>query len=121
MLADGPRERGVAVRLSYVIKFVADMDRAVAFHRDALNLKLRFQSPEWSEFDTGATTLALHAADERHPAGTCQLGFASDDLDALYAEREARGLGFTMPPTAQHGQRISRFVDPDGAETSLSG
>jgi len=109
------------MRLTYVIKFVAEMDRAVAFHRDALGLALRFASPEWSEFETGATTLALHAADERHPAGSCQLGFGSEDLDALYAGREARGIAFTLPPTDQHGQRIARFVDPDGAETSVGG
>lgn len=108
------------MRLHYVIKFVADMDRAVAFHRDALGLKLRFATPEWTEFDTGTTTLALHAADERHPAGSCQLGFGSEALDQLYAEREARGIAFTMAPADLHGQRIARFVDPDGAETSIS-
>jgi lactoylglutathione lyase len=109
------------MELRYVMKFVADMDRAVAFHRDALGLTLRFASPEWSEFETGPTTLALHKADDKHPAGSCQLGFGSDDLDALYAEREARGIAFTAPPAELHGQRIARFVDPDGAETSVSG
>jgi lactoylglutathione lyase len=109
------------MQLRYVMKFVADMDRAVAFHRDALGLTLRFASPEWSEFETGPTTLALHLADEHHPAGSCQLGFGSDDLDALYGERERRGIEFTAPPADLHGQRIARFVDPDGAETSVSG
>jgi lactoylglutathione lyase len=109
------------MHLRYVMKYVSDMDRAVAWHRDALGLTLRFASPFWSEFDTGATTLALHAADEKHPAGSCQLGFGSEDLDALYAEREARGIAFTAPPAELHGQRIAKFVDPDGAETSVGG
>ncbi|MEQ1863077.1 MAG: hypothetical protein ABL996_00330 [Micropepsaceae bacterium] len=39
-------------RLTYVIEFVAEMDAAVRFHRDTLGLKLKFQSPEWSEFAT---------------------------------------------------------------------
>ena len=39
-----------AVRLRYVIKFVADMDKAVRFRRDVLGLKLKFESPGWSEF-----------------------------------------------------------------------
>ena len=47
------------MKLAYAIKFVADMDRAVAFHRDVLGLMLKFQSPGWSEFLTGETTLAL--------------------------------------------------------------
>ena len=49
----------MANKLSYVIKFVANMDRAVSFYRDTLGLALKFQSPGWSEFLTGETTLAL--------------------------------------------------------------
>ncbi len=50
------------MKLSYVIKFVGDMDRAVKFYRDVLGLPLKFESPGWSEFATGETTLALHPA-----------------------------------------------------------
>ena len=49
-------------QLRYAIKFVADMDKAVKFHRDVLGLKVKFESPGWSEFATGETTLALHPA-----------------------------------------------------------
>jgi catechol 2,3-dioxygenase-like lactoylglutathione lyase family enzyme len=108
------------MQLSYAIKYVADMDRAVAFHRDALGLTPRFQSPFWSEFDTGGTTLALHAASPEHPAGSVQLGFATGDLTAFYEARERLGIAFTQPPTEMHGTRIARFLDPDGAETSVS-
>ena len=44
------------MRLSYAIKYVADMDRAIAFHRDVLGLHLKFGSPFWTEFVTGETT-----------------------------------------------------------------
>ena len=53
------------VQLSYVIEFVGDMERAVKFYRDVVGLPLKFQSPEWSEFSTGDTTLALHPASKR--------------------------------------------------------
>jgi catechol 2,3-dioxygenase-like lactoylglutathione lyase family enzyme len=43
----------MSTKLSYAIKFVADMDRAVQFYRDTLGLSLKFQSPGWSEFVTG--------------------------------------------------------------------
>ena len=109
------------MRLGYAIKYVADMDKAVAFHRDILGLTLKFASPFWSEFDTGATTLALHAASDEHPAGNVQLGFAADDLAAFYAAREANGVTFTQQPTPMHGQTIARFLDSEGAETSLGG
>ena len=56
-------------RLTYVMKFVADMEKAVAFYRDTLGLPLKFQSPGWSEFATGEVTLALHPARDGKPAG----------------------------------------------------
>src|SRR5258705_2854081 len=108
------------MHLGYAIKYVSDMDKAVAFHRDMLGLDLKFASPFWSEFATGDTTLALHAASDEHPPGSVQLGFASDDLDAFYAARDANGIVFTQPPEMMHGSRIARFHDCEGAETSLS-
>ena len=47
----------VVKQLKYVIRFVADMDKAVKFYRDTLGLKLKFESPGWSEFVTGETLL----------------------------------------------------------------
>ncbi len=109
------------MKLRYVIKFVADMDKAIAFHRDSLGLTLLFATPEWTEFDTGATTLVLHPASEGYPAGGMELAYAADDLDAFYAAREARGITFVMPPTELPGRRIARFLDSEGRETSVGG
>ena len=33
-----------STKLRYAIKFVADMDKAVKFHRDVLGLKVKFES-----------------------------------------------------------------------------
>lgn len=107
-------------QLTYVIKFVADMDRAVRFYRDTLGLPLKFQSPEWSEFATGATTLALHPASAKNPAGSLQLGFHVPDLQAFYAEATAQGQTVVKPPTAEGSSTVARFRDPDGAEYSVS-
>ena len=107
------------MRLSYAIKYVADMDRAVAFHRDALGLAVGFQSPFWTEFETGDTKLALHPASPEHPAGTVQLGFACDDLEAFYAARDQKGLSFTMPPTSKHGSTLARLLDSEGGEMTV--
>ncbi|HEX7848938.1 MAG TPA: VOC family protein [Sphingomonas sp.] len=109
------------MRLAYAIKFVADMDRAIAFHRDTLGLPLLFASPFWSEFATGDTKLALHIADGEHPAGHVRLGYAADDLQAFYDRREASGVTFIESPREQHGTRIATFLDCEGAECSMSG
>jgi lactoylglutathione lyase len=106
--------------LAYAIKYVADMNKAVAFYRDKLGLTLRFESPFWSEFETGATTLALHHASAEHPAGSCSLGFRTPGLHAAYEAREALGLAFSAPPTPLHGTDIARLVDSEGAEISIS-
>lgn len=109
------------MKLTYVIKYVADMEQAVKFYQDQLGLALRFQSPGWSEFETGETTLALHEASEEHPAGTAQLGFGVPDIDRFYAENKDNGVEFTSAPTESFGSRIAKFKDSEGAECSLSG
>jgi catechol 2,3-dioxygenase-like lactoylglutathione lyase family enzyme len=108
------------MRLNYAIKFVSDMDSAVAFYRDTLGLTPAFQSPFWSEFDTGETKLALHPESADNPAGSVQLGLGTADIDNFYAAGQAEGLVFTSPPTDVHGTRIARFRDLDGAEISVS-
>ena len=109
------------MRFTYAIKFVDDMDRAVAFYRDHIGLSLKFATPEWTEFASGETTLALHPADPDHPAGSVQLGFGSDDIDAFHTAATAAGVVFTRPIETVHGMRIARVRDADGAEVSCSG
>jgi len=108
------------MRLNYAIKFVSDMDAAVAFYRDTLGLTPLFQSPFWSEFDTGETKLALHPASDDNPAGSVQLGLGTSDIDNFHMAGQAEGLVFTSPPTDVHGTKIARFRDLDGAEISVS-
>lgn len=109
------------MRLNYAIKYVSDMDQAVAFYRDTLGLELKFQSPFWSEFATGDTTLALHPASDDNAAGSVELGFAVGNLGEFYERRAELGLQFTRPPKEMHGVHIARFRDVDGAEISVSG
>ena len=109
------------MRLNYAIKFVSDMDAAVAFYRDTLGMTLLFQSPFWSEFDTGETKLALHPASDENPAGSVQLGLGVEDLDRFHSDAIANGISFTSKPREMHGSRIARFRDPEGAEISISG
>jgi catechol 2,3-dioxygenase-like lactoylglutathione lyase family enzyme len=109
------------MRLTYVIKYVGDMERALTFYKDRLGFALRFQSPGWSEFETGETTLALHLAAPEHPAGTSQLGFGVPDIDRFYVEQKDNGVEFTSAPAELFGSRIARFKDSEGVECSVSG
>ena len=40
------------MRINYVIVFVSEMKRSVSFYRDVLDIPLKFESPEWTEFAT---------------------------------------------------------------------
>jgi lactoylglutathione lyase len=119
-------------KVDYVMVNVSDMGRSVAFYRDTLGLSLKFESPGWSEFQTGATTLALHAvaraggsgaATEAGPvAGTCSLGFSVEDIKSTYERLRQRGARFVMPPTEQRNEGIHLAVclDPDGLPVSFA-
>ncbi len=110
------------MKFAYAIKFVADMNRAVAFYRDTMGLTLKFMSPGWSEFDTGETTLALHPASAKNPAGTVELGFAVSDLERFHEEKKRAGVRFTMSPTKQDfGGMLAQFEDSEGGRCSVSG
>jgi catechol 2,3-dioxygenase-like lactoylglutathione lyase family enzyme len=109
------------MRLTYAIKYVADMERGIAFYRDKLGLDLKFQSPFWSEFATGDTVLALHPASDGNPAGSVELGFGVDDLGEFYARRDRLGIEITREPKEMHGIHIAGIRDPDGAHVSVSG
>jgi catechol 2,3-dioxygenase-like lactoylglutathione lyase family enzyme len=92
------------MKLTYVIEFVADMDRAVTFYRDVLGLPLKFQSPGWSEFSTGETSLGLHAASEKNPAGSIELGFNVANLGKFHQEISAADeTGFRRNPCTIRG------------------
>lgn len=108
------------MKLTYVIKFVTDMDRAVKFYRDTLGLPLKFESPGWSEFATGETRLALHPASAKNPAEAVELGFTVADVEKFHAEMIARGVRFTMPPAKQDfGGVLAQFVDSEGGHCSV--
>jgi len=96
------------------------MEKAVKFYRDVLGLKLKFESPEWSEFMTGETTLALHPASDKNPAGKIELGFMVADVEAFYRDMSAKGVPFSMPPKKQdYGGVLAQFVDSEGAHCSV--
>ena len=122
--------RDMLKQIDYTMVIVSDMKRSVEFYRDKLGIPLKFESPEWTEFQTGATTLALHGGgitEERRggpekAAGTCSIGFNVPDLDRTYEELKARGINFVMPPTERDGEgiRLAICSDPDGLPISFA-
>jgi predicted enzyme related to lactoylglutathione lyase len=109
------------MKLNYVIEFVANMDNAVKFYRDVIGLSLKFQSPGWSEFPTGETSLGLHPASEKNPAGSIEPGFNVANLAKFHQEMSNKGVQFSMPPTKQdYGGILAQFLDSEGRPCSVA-
>lgn len=116
-------------KIDYLMVMVSKMDASVKFYRDALGLKLKFESPGWSEFETGATTLALHIvggagakAPENPAPGTVRLGFNVVDVDSAAQTLKERGVHFVQEPTlqAREGIKVGLVADPDGMRISIA-
>lgn len=115
-------------KLDYVIAFVSDMDKSVAFYRDVLGFKVKNESHKWTEFDTEGTTLALHLADvsghpHTHatmPAGHCHIGLTVQDITAFHKEITAKGVKCIQPPKKEDFGSLAIYADPDGLPFSVS-
>jgi lactoylglutathione lyase len=116
------------VRVNYVIVFVSDMNRAVAFYRDTLGLPMRFESPGWSEFATEGATLALHAGEEPSTEasgsldgrpGQCRPGLSVPDLDEFHKRMVERSVRCVQEPKEVFGTRVAQYADPDGLAISV--
>ena len=79
---------------------VHDVDKAVAFYRDVLGLKLLFQAPPGlAFFDCGGVRLMLARPEKPefdHPAST--LYFKVADIQQAAATLESRGVRFEEEP-----------------------
>lgn len=101
----------------FVMFHVSDLGRAVAFYRDVLGLRPELVSEEyqWAELDAGNVTLALRAVESVIESGTAaRLALAVEDIDAAYAELQARHADL-IGPVHDHGVcRVFELRDPDG-------
>jgi catechol 2,3-dioxygenase-like lactoylglutathione lyase family enzyme len=108
--------------LDHVYYWVADMDRAVAFYRDTLGLRLvRQDGPSWAAFDVGGRTLALHGAVDGRaldPGGATAV-LDVDDLDVAQAILAGRGVTFDHEGDVTGYARFASFRDPDGNTLQL--
>jgi len=118
-------------QIDYVMIAVSNMDQSVGFYKDTLGIPLKYKTSEWTEFQTGATTLALHLSKPRVSstpaqremiAGTSTIGFNVTDLDKTYRELKSKNVRFVMEPKMREedGIKLAVCLDPDGLEISIS-
>lgn len=110
---------------------VRDAERAKAFYRDTLGLKLVLEElPFALVFDCDGTALRVTLVREVAAAPYTVLGWAVTDIKATASQLTAAGVQFQRYPqiqqdelgiwTAPGGARVAWFQDPDGNLLSIS-
>jgi methylmalonyl-CoA/ethylmalonyl-CoA epimerase len=97
---------------------ITDLERAVAFYRDALGMKLLFQVPGIAFFDCAGIRLMLSPAEKSGEQYSSILYFKVADILAAAKTLESRGAPFDQPPhlvapMPDHDLWMAFFRDPD--------
>ena len=111
-----------ALKLKFdaVYYHVTDMDRAIAFYRDVLGMKL-VSRDYVARFDFDGVLFELVPSSTKKPltgSGNARLCLAVDDIRQITRELQAKGIE-TSPVKEEPGGFLSFFHDPDGNELCL--
>ncbi|MFL6264242.1 MAG: VOC family protein [Thermoanaerobaculia bacterium] len=113
-------------RIGQIAVVVRDIDRAVAFYRDTLGLKLLFQAPpKLAFFDCGGVRLMLSLPEEAefdHPSSI--LYYKVEDIQGTWATLRDRGADFRGEPhliarMPDHELWMAFFRDGEGNTLAL--
>jgi methylmalonyl-CoA/ethylmalonyl-CoA epimerase len=104
---------------------VHDIERATAFYKDVLNVKLLFRAGQLSFFDCGGVRLMLsppETSEFDHPGSV--LYFRVADIKATHQELAGRGVGFVGEPhliarMPDHELWMAFFKDSEGNTLAL--
>ncbi len=97
---------------------ISDLERAVAFYRDALGVKLLFEAPGLAFFDCAGIRLMLSGAEKPGEHYSSVLYFRVQDIVAAAKTLESRSVAFDQPPhlvarMPDHDLWMAFFRDPD--------
>src|SRR5919106_2697878 len=104
--------------VDFIAYTVNDMDRAEAFYRDTLGLKVLTPRGEpgtrgngFMEFEAGGTAIGLTKMD---PLPNAAMALAVDDVYAAIEELRGKGVTIGMDPVETGDCVIAAISDPDG-------
>lgn len=136
LVAAGALSLPSGMKLGYVILYVKDVLRSIAFYEEAFGLKRRFvhEAGLYAEMDTGTTTLSFAAYglaksnlpcefrehDASGPPAGFEVAFTTGDVQAAYDRALAAGAVAAAPPVAKPWGQVVAFVrDKDGIIVEL--
>jgi lactoylglutathione lyase len=117
--------------VGYVILFVPDLERSIAFYRDVLGLPFKLHGDGYAEFATRGARFGLYdrnrlqeligreVAGPNGPGG--EVVFLVGDVDAEAERLRAAGVAIlTGPVDRAWGHRTLHLEDPDGFVVELA-
>jgi lactoylglutathione lyase len=124
------------MKFGYVILYVQDVARAIAFYETAFGWQRRFidDTGTYGELETGGTTLAFAANplaatnlpggfqenNLANPPAGMEIGFVVDDVEQAYAHAVEMGaIAYAAPKVKPWGQTVAYVRDLDGVLVEL--
>ena len=118
-------------RLGYVILFVADLERSIAFYRDVIGVPFRLEGDGYVEFATQGARFGLYDRNrlgeltgqgaELPRASGGEVVFLVEDVDAEAERLRAAGATILSGPVDRAwGHRTLHVEDPDGFVVELA-
>ena len=97
---------------------VTDVDRAIAFYRDTLGMKLLFQVPNMGFFDCAGVRLMLSVSEQPGESYSSIIYFKVPDIQQAFQTLGSRGVHFDREPhllarMPDHDLWMAFFRDPD--------
>jgi lactoylglutathione lyase len=118
-------------RLGYVILFVSDLERSVAFYRDVIGVPFRLEGDGYVEFATQGARFGLYDRNRLgvltgqgpeppdRPGG--EVVFLVEDVDAEATRLTEAGAAILSGPVDRPwGHRTVHVLDPDGFVVELA-
>ena len=112
-------------RIAQIHVTVADVDRAVAFYRDTLGVRLLFQVPNMAFFDCAGIRLMLGVAERESDHYASVLYYHVPNIHTAHETLVARGVTFEGPPhkiadLGDHELWMAFFRDADANVLAIS-
>ncbi len=109
-------------RVGAVILLVSDMEKSMKFYRDVLELPVKNTSPEWVEFFSSGTVVALHPSRNkiRTKNSGVLVGFMVSNLESVAQKLKDKKVEFFKEPKEESFGKHAIIVDPDGHLISIA-
>ena len=118
------------MRIDYVILYVEDLDRSIAFYREMIGLQVKFRDRNYAEFVTEGSKFGLFeraklpeliGLDDRVGGPSGEIAFLVGDVDGEAARLQAAGVEVLLGPIDRPwGHRTLHVLDPDGFVVELA-